>query len=318
MVSFLNMLTMALSQQCGGQCLARTPEPQPVSEEPQEMRGWTRANHSFLALVYAAAAEIITRCRENAEPAGAAIDLGCGPGFLTAALVRDLGYRQVLGVDLSHAMIEMASELWSADEPRLRFVCGNMTEPGELPRAAFSLVTCTAAAHHLADPAALTRLLRTMEALAQPSGLIVLMDLVRLRTARVTERFVEFCSRQNARPGLERLQDELRVSMYAAWTAAELRSAVPASSGRCWWHLVPRGLPTLQALIGLPLGRRQLYLRDGSFNCPMLNRWFSEWKCLWGAESIRAGKETWRLLRLGIATARYTRLEASDAANVAG
>ncbi|NIL97581.1 MAG: hypothetical protein GTO62_10720, partial [Planctomycetales bacterium] len=51
--------------------------------------------------------------------------------------------------------------------------------------------------------------------------------------------------------------------MYAAWTPAELLSALPKDSDRYWYQIVPRGLPTIQFLIGLPLGRKKLYTGTG-------------------------------------------------------
>src|SRR5580692_6206964 len=42
------------------------------------------------------------------RPADRVVDLGCGTGLLTAALHRDLGARETLGVDSSQAMLDRA------------------------------------------------------------------------------------------------------------------------------------------------------------------------------------------------------------------
>jgi SAM-dependent methyltransferase len=54
--------------------------------------------------------------------AGKVVDVGCGPGHVTAYL-HDLGI-EAFGVDLSPAMVELARR----DHPDLRFEVGSMTE----------------------------------------------------------------------------------------------------------------------------------------------------------------------------------------------
>src|SRR5207302_522595 len=120
------------------------------------------------------------------------------------------------------------------------------------------------AAHHLPDLATVASVLKEMVRVTRPSGLIVLMDLVRLRTKSLTERYVNTLGKDYIERGLPDFLADFRNSMYAAWTAAELRSAIPTTTGRTWYHLVPSGLPTLQIIVGLPEGRRKLFLRRGA------------------------------------------------------
>jgi SAM-dependent methyltransferase len=57
------------------------------------------------------------------EVRGPVLDVGCGPGVVTAYL-RDLGV-DVSGIDLSPGMVELARR----ENPGLRFEVGSMTEP---------------------------------------------------------------------------------------------------------------------------------------------------------------------------------------------
>lgn len=53
------------------------------------------------------------------------VDLGCGPGQLTASLTDRWPDAEVLGLDSSPAMIERA---WEHERPRLRFAVGDLRE----------------------------------------------------------------------------------------------------------------------------------------------------------------------------------------------
>ncbi len=61
--------------------------------------------------------------------------------------------------------------------------------------------------------------------------------------------------------GLPYFYNQFRDSMYAAFTYSELRSAIPTGSRRVWCHLVSKELPTLQIILGLPVGRTQAFVR---------------------------------------------------------
>ena len=64
--------------------------------------------------------------RIAAEAPSAVVDLGCGPGTLTAALARRWPGAEVRGIDSSAEMIEAARALPA--QPRLRFDLGDVRE----------------------------------------------------------------------------------------------------------------------------------------------------------------------------------------------
>lgn len=87
-------------------------------------------------------------------PVGRAVDLGCGPGALTARLPELVGAREVLGIDNSPAMLEAAQAHRSAG---VAFAAGDLAtfeDPG-----AYDLVFSNAALQWAPDhPAILARL----------------------------------------------------------------------------------------------------------------------------------------------------------------
>ena len=87
--------------------------------------------------------------------------------------------------------------------------------------------------------------------------LVMLMDLVRLRTAGITERYINIIGHDYIERGLPNFFDDFRNSMYASYTPEELREAIPRNTARCWCQLVPRGLPGAQIIFGLPEGRTE-------------------------------------------------------------
>ena len=91
------------------------------------------------------------------RPAGRILDLGCGTGVLTAALHRELGAEETLGVDSSKAMLERARTL---EVEGLAFERGDIGE--WRPGARFDVVFSNAALQWVGDHPALFARLKAM------------------------------------------------------------------------------------------------------------------------------------------------------------
>ncbi|MEZ6138613.1 MAG: class I SAM-dependent methyltransferase [Pirellulaceae bacterium] len=252
MPSALSYLPLIFGQNIGPQLLARTPEPdnQVVTDSAQSVAEYDQVMKTKLAISYALAIETIFRTRSSGIES--AIDIACGPGHLSINMARDLGIKQLVGVDLSEEMIRTASA--NAEKQNSTNVC---FEPGDATALrfesdSFDLCTMMDAAHHLPTLDAVSTALCELDRVCKPNGHVVVMDLVRLRSHTLTEKYVNLVGHENVEFGLTDFLKQFRDSMYAAWTPSELASAVPKLSSRKWVSIVPVGLPFAQFLLGLP------------------------------------------------------------------
>jgi SAM-dependent methyltransferase len=264
MASPWQFLSWALAQQIGRQELPRRPELQSVTAAADNVVQYDRVMATKLVLAYAAGLETVHQSLPNADDLNA-VDLACGPGHYTLCLCRFLGIRRIIGIDLSPGMVETANK--NSESQRLAdralFREGDVTRLADVTDGEFGLSSFTDAAHHMPSLAIVTDIFREMDRITRPDGLVMAMDLARLRTAALTERYVQNLGRDYVERRLPDFFDDFHNSMYAAWTPSELYSAIPRDTRRFWCHVVPRGLPTVQIVLGLPVGRKKPFVRSG-------------------------------------------------------
>ena len=141
----------------------------------------------------------------GAGPGTRALDLACGPGFLTRALAR-VG-AQAIGVDATAAFLDFARAEF-ADVPGLAFREGDVRALPFEP-ARFDLAMSRAAFHHFAEPEAVAA---EIARVVRPGGQVVLADMLGSEEARSAEAHDEIerlCDPTHARalaePEFERL-----------------------------------------------------------------------------------------------------------------
>jgi len=99
------------------------------------------------------------------------LDIACGPGSLTLELAPHVA--RATGLDITPAMLDQARAAQAQKGiANVEWVEGN-AEALPFPDGAFSLVTCSAAFHHFAQPAAV---LAEMRRVCRPGGRIVVSD----------------------------------------------------------------------------------------------------------------------------------------------
>lgn len=132
-----------------------------------------------------------------------ALDVGCGVGRLTRALSDD--FRNVVGIDISEAMLEEARRLHH-DRPDVSFLQAPADDLGMFPDNHFDLVLTKIVLQHLPSRQAILDALSQMVRVLRPGGLMVVQTtshmrvrhrlqprarLYRgLRTARLPSRFL--------------------------------------------------------------------------------------------------------------------------------
>ncbi|WP_197231254.1 class I SAM-dependent methyltransferase [Novipirellula artificiosorum] len=214
-----------------------------------------------LAISYAIAIETIYKARTNPF-GGRALDVCCGPGHMSINLAKELKLDELIGIDLSAPMVDVASaNAKQQGLSNLRFQAGDATSLDNLGDAEFDLSTMMDAAHHMPSLDVLKKVLFELDRVTRPDGLVVVMDLVRLRTKALTEKYVQMLGHDYVERGLPNFLADFRNSMYAAWTPSELSSAVQSDSRRKWNLVVPRGLPFVQFLIGQPINSSALFTK---------------------------------------------------------
>jgi ubiquinone/menaquinone biosynthesis C-methylase UbiE len=303
----LKLMTMILHQQLAGQTLERRPEPSQVTDAAANVVQYDQVMKTKLAAAYAGGLAVASRSLPDG-PLDVAIDLACGPGHYTICLANYFNFTKVIGVDLSAPMVDIASKNARARhlQQRVRFRQGDATGVPDIPDKTVSLASCTDALHHMPNLDTVTKVLREMHRITSPRGLIMAMDLVRLRNEALTEYYVNVLGGDYLQRGLESFFDDFRNSMFAAWTADELFSAVPRDTGRWWCQLVPRGLPTVQVLLGLPRGQRHPFVRPafGGEENALVRDWYDTWSKDVGPKWAKRTRGDCRIVQLGLATAR--------------
>jgi SAM-dependent methyltransferase len=103
------------------------------------------------------------------------IDLGCGPGSLSARLLDRLPEATVVAVDADPVMLALA-RVANADRPGLRFVAADLRHPGwaaklNLDRPVDAAVSTTAL--HWLSPGALAAMYAELAPLLRPGGLLL-------------------------------------------------------------------------------------------------------------------------------------------------
>ncbi|WP_182871055.1 class I SAM-dependent methyltransferase [Stieleria mannarensis] len=261
MATFFQFLPLIIKQNLGKQQLERIPEPEAITAEHDNVLQYDRVMETKLAISYAIGIETIYRARP--EPfGGRAIDLCCGPGHMSINMVKELKLDELIGIDLSSGMVDAANKnATEQDVGQASFQTGDATNLTAFQDDEFDLSTMMDAAHHMPSLQLVTEALEEMDRVTKPDGLVVVMDLVRLRTKSLTETYVELLAHDYDARGLPSFKNDFRNSMYAAWTPSELASTVPKKSSRSWHLVVPRGLPFAQFLIGQPRGQREVYYR---------------------------------------------------------
>jgi SAM-dependent methyltransferase len=98
------------------------------------------------------------------------LDVGCGPGTLTADLAARVAPGRVVGVDLSADVLEEARGV----APDVEFVAGDFRDPSlSLGLGAFDVVHAHQVLHHVQDPVGA---LRTMADLCRPGGVVAVRE----------------------------------------------------------------------------------------------------------------------------------------------
>lgn len=102
----------------------------------------------------------------------AVLDIGCGPGNITADLARKVDHGSIVGIDIAEAVVELALAEQSHRADNLSFRVGDVYEL-DFPDTHFDVVYAHQVLQHLARPVAA---LEEMRRVLKPGGLLAVRD----------------------------------------------------------------------------------------------------------------------------------------------
>jgi ubiquinone/menaquinone biosynthesis C-methylase UbiE len=198
-------------------------------DDPEAARAFNRVSRipHFRLIRWA-----VARRAAAMKPAGLAVDLGCGPGYLVLKLARTAPGLHVTGIDLAEEMLveaETQARL-SGLEDRVAFKKGDAAQI-PFPDGSLDLVVSTGSLHHWGDPVgALDEIARVV----RPGGSFLVFDLRRDMSAPFY-LLVWFATHCVAPRALRRLNEPLG-SRNASFTPQEA-AQLAAQSHLTGWQI---------------------------------------------------------------------------------
>jgi ubiquinone/menaquinone biosynthesis C-methylase UbiE len=113
-------------------------------------------------------------------PSGRFLEIGSGPGFLTAFMAEQYLKAEINALELSPAMISIAKKVVGRSQPssRVRFIEGSVDDRSLMARLGkFDLVYSTFSMHHWEQP---VLAIKSMYRALRKGGLVMLHDLKRV------------------------------------------------------------------------------------------------------------------------------------------
>jgi ubiquinone/menaquinone biosynthesis C-methylase UbiE len=102
----------------------------------------------------------------------AVLDIGCGPGNITAGLARKVDHGSIVGIDISHAVIDLAIAEQAHKAANLSFAVGDVYHL-DFPDHHFDVVYAHQVLQHLTQP---VEALREMRRVLKPGGQLAARD----------------------------------------------------------------------------------------------------------------------------------------------
>lgn len=246
------------------QSMPRTPEPSAVTDQLDSVNDYNQVMATNMTVNYSVVLDIIYRSRQQ-HAAERALDLCSGPGHLTTCLSTYLNYKNVVGVDFSQPMVDIANEnsrkLGLSNQ--VNFQKADVTDLKKfIGQQSFDLVSFTNSAHHFSKIKDVQNVLTCAESMVSAHGLVVLFDLARLKNKIATDAFIELAGKDFLDRKMNAMHEDFRNSMHAAWLPSELVDAIPQNTKRVWFQILPIGLTSFQALVGVPVEQSEVFSRD--------------------------------------------------------
>jgi 2-polyprenyl-3-methyl-5-hydroxy-6-metoxy-1,4-benzoquinol methylase len=188
--------------------MERTCEPEVMEGEAQAeayaKADFNKPNQAFLE-------HYLRRFGESTHPKRV-VDLGCGPGDITARMAHQFPNWQIEALDASAAMLQYAKVATQEFGTRLRLLQARLPEGLS---GHYDVILSNSLLHHLPEPSVLWQTIRKF---ASPGAHILVADLYRPMSAEAAQALVSLYAAQEA----EILQQDFLASLHAAFRPAEI------------------------------------------------------------------------------------------------
>lgn len=173
----------------------------------------------------------IIRELKKHHPQGVLADVGCGPGYLIASMVRSFPDLSIIGVDIAEEMLQKAAEnLSSLGLAREVSFCQGDIHELPFEDDCLDFVVSTGSLHHWSEP---TRAIKEVHRVLKLGGEFLIFDL-RRDNPRLAYWIVRFVQVFIAPAALGRI-NEPTGSFLASYTPAELEALLPTIPFEEWW-----------------------------------------------------------------------------------
>ena len=155
----------------------------------------------------------------SVEFSGEILDLGCGPGDVTFRIAHRFSKANIIGIDGSQAMINLAKERQEHDvlvSNRVNFIQA-MIPDFDIPKKSYDLIISTSFLHHLHQPDVLWQ---TIIEHSRPGTKVFVADLCRSESKSVARQTVN----ESAKNEPDILKEDFYNSLLAAFTPQEVEN----------------------------------------------------------------------------------------------
>ena len=212
----------------GALCLSRLDIPrQRQREGPEDLEVVSAYDHVSRGLALRVARYLALKRLKALHPFGVLLDVGCGPGYLAAAISRESKGLFVIGVDINQDMLNKAAQNFPVSPGRLEFRKGDALALPFADKYADFIVS-TGAFHHWMEGA---RSLQEFHRILKPGGQFLILDLRRdarrwfYAIARIAQRLMPADIRRvNGAVG----------SIWASYTPSEMDAMLSQSPFQRW------------------------------------------------------------------------------------
>ncbi|MCA9495982.1 MAG: class I SAM-dependent methyltransferase [Nanoarchaeota archaeon] len=228
-------LLMGLKQKFYVQKLKRKPEPNMLMLNVEEDIEYSRAaKKSSLNVAY----DLVTNTLLKIAPKGGnALDLACGSGELLFRFSNEFSQMNFIGVDLSKTMLDIANEKKNKlGINNVNFKKLNIFDiDKKFEEKSFDLITWNFAMHHCETKSDVVLILNKLDKLLKPDGTLFIIDLIRLKTEKMSKDYVNYTS-----SGLGKYFYEDSFNSYlAAFSYNEVREILNKSKLKSYNHIKP-------------------------------------------------------------------------------